>query len=170
MDAVVEKFKKLYPSLNQSQIEAITTVEGPLLIVAGPGTGKTLTITLRTLYLLLTNKAKPEEIILTTFTEKAALELRDRLSLISRKLDFKADLHQLKIGTIHTICNSFIMKFLHHTPLKKGYVILDDLTQIFFLYENFDEIVPKTNGQISIKMVLKMGNHQRTNPLLKQNH
>jgi DNA helicase-2/ATP-dependent DNA helicase PcrA len=151
MDAVIEKFKKLYPSLNHSQIEAITTVEGPLLIVAGPGTGKTLTITLRTLYLLLTNKAKPEEIILTTFTEKAALELRDRLSLISRKLDFKADLHQLKIGTIHTICNSFIMKFLNHTPLKKGYVILDDLTQIFFLYENFEEIVPKTNGEFLSK-------------------
>jgi DNA helicase-2/ATP-dependent DNA helicase PcrA len=147
MDSIIKDFQRIFPSLNQDQIEAITTTEGPLLIIAGPGTGKTLTIVLRTLYLLILGKAKPEEIILTTFTEKAAFELRDRLSQIARKLGYKFDLHLIKMGTIHNLCNSFIMKFLSHTPLKKGYLILDELTQVFFLYENFEEIVPKINGK-----------------------
>jgi DNA helicase-2/ATP-dependent DNA helicase PcrA len=151
MSDIVGKFKSIFPSLNEDQIKAITAVDGPLLIIAGPGTGKTLTIVLRTLYLLISGKAKPEEIILTTFTEKAAYELRDRISQISKKLGYREDIHALKMGTIHNICNSFIMKFLSHTPLKKGYTILDDLTQVLFLYENFDEIVPQSNGKYLTK-------------------
>ncbi len=155
MNSIIKKFKDIFPSLNQNQIEAITNVAGPLLIIAGPGTGKTLTLTLRTLYLLLSDKGKPEEIILTTFTEKASFELRDRISQISRKLGYEGDLHLLKMGTIHNICNSFIMKFLSYTPLKRGYSILDELTQVFFLYENFDEIVPKINGKFLTKWTSK---------------
>jgi len=140
MDDVIEKFKAHF-QLNDDQIEIIKTVDGPLLVIAGPGTGKTQTIVLRTLYLLMTGKAKPEEIILTTFTEKAAFELRDRISQLARKFNYIGDLHLLKMGTIHNLCNSFIMKFLSHTKLKKGYSILDELTQVFFLYENYQDII-----------------------------
>ncbi|MCX8083019.1 MAG: ATP-dependent helicase, partial [bacterium] len=144
---IIEKITNVIPTLNSSQIEAITTTEGPLLIIAGPGTGKTLTIVARTLYILLTNKATPDEILLTTFTEKASFELRDRLNQSAIKIGYKNNLHQLKVGTIHSICNDFIMKFLNHTPLKKGYVVLDELTQMFFIYENFKEVIPEINGK-----------------------
>jgi len=144
----IEKLKEIIPTLNQQQIEAITTIDGPLLIIAGPGTGKTLTITARTLFLLCTDKAKPEEIILTTFTEKAAYELKDRISQIAKKIGYQWQLHLLKTGTIHSICNDFIMKFLRYTKLKKGYSVLDELTQVFFVYENFQDIVTEEKGKL----------------------
>ncbi|MEO0302134.1 MAG: ATP-dependent DNA helicase, partial [candidate division WOR-3 bacterium] len=144
---VIDKIREIIPTLNDDQLKAITSTEGPVLIIAGPGTGKTLTIVARTLYLLLTGKAQPEEIILTTFTEKAAFELRDRVSQLAKKLCYWGNLNQLKVGTIHSLCNDFIMKFLTSTPLKRGYIVLDELTQLFFVYENFDELIPKINGK-----------------------
>lgn len=130
-----------FPNLNQGQKDAIFNTDGPTLIIAGPGTGKTFTLTLRTLYLLLSGKAQPSEIVLTTFTEKASFELRDRLSLFSRKLDFKCNLHELVTGTIHSICDNFISENIRQTPLKKNYIILDDLTSALFINEHFGDIV-----------------------------
>lgn len=145
---VLEGIEDVVPGLNNEQLDAITSTEGPILIIAGPGTGKTLVLVLRTLYLLLSEKASPSEIVLTTFTEKAAFELRDRISQIARKLGLKAQLHELRIGTIHSICDGFISKFIHYTPLKYNYVILDELTQCFFLFEHFEEIVTEPrNGK-----------------------
>lgn len=144
---VLEKIKEIVPEVNNDQINAITTTEGPLLIIAGPGTGKTLTVVLRALYLLLTEKARPQQIILTTFTEKAAFELRDRINQLSRELGYKDQLHLLKVGTIHSLCNEYLSKFLNHTPLKKNYNVLDEVTQNFFLYEHFDEVVFSKNGR-----------------------
>ncbi|HPO91599.1 MAG TPA: ATP-dependent helicase, partial [Victivallales bacterium] len=143
----IEKIKNIIQTLNDEQIKAITSTDGPLLIIAGPGTGKTLTIVARTLYLLISGKAQPDEIMLTTFTEKAAYELKDRLNQLAYKINYKCQMHLLKIGTIHSVCNDYIIKFLSYTPLKKGYLILDELTQIFFVYENFDEIFPQETGK-----------------------
>lgn len=143
----LKKLIAAIPSLNQEQISAIQATEGPVLIIAGPGTGKTLTLVARTFHILLSDKAKPEEIVLTTFTEKAAFELRDRLSQLARKLNYKKQLHLLNISTIHSLCDKFINKFLSFTPLKKGYQVLDELTQAFFLYENFDKIITTKNGK-----------------------
>ncbi|MEA1964620.1 MAG: ATP-dependent DNA helicase, partial [Candidatus Aerophobetes bacterium] len=141
MIKIVEAIQEHFPDLNDAQLGAITQTDGPLLVIAGPGTGKTLVLVLRTLYLLLSGKAVPSEIIVTTFTEKAAFELRDRISQIARKLGYKGQLHELEIGTIHSICSDFIDKYIQHTPLKSNYVILDELIQYLFLYENFNEIV-----------------------------
>ena len=123
--------------------KAVFETDGPTLIIAGPGTGKTYTLVLRTLYLILSGAARPSEIVLTTFTEKSAFELRDRLSLFSKRiaLDKKLDLHELVTGTIHSICDNFNQEFLKETPLKKGYVILDDLTCPLFINEHFNEII-----------------------------
>ncbi|MHA1439755.1 MAG: ATP-dependent helicase, partial [Promethearchaeota archaeon] len=140
-DPILENFKRIFPTLNLDQKKAIITTDGPLLIIAGPGTGKTLVLILRTLYLIMTGKAKPSEILLTTFTEKAAFELRDRLSQIGKKIKLKISLQEIKIGTIHSFCNDIILRNLIYTPLKSNYIVLDDLTQYFFIYENFDSII-----------------------------
>ena len=144
---ILDKIKEVAPHINEDQINAIRYTKGPLLIIAGPGTGKTLTIVLRTLYLLLTKKATPQQIILTTFTEKAAFELRDRISQLSRRLGYKGQLHLLKVGTIHSLCNEFLSKFLHYTPLRRNYAVLDEITQNFFIYEHFAEIISQINGK-----------------------
>lgn len=141
MNAWLENIINYFPNLNDKQKAAISITEGPLLIIAGPGTGKTFVLVLRTLYLLLSGKANPSEIILTTFTEKAAFELRDRISQIERKLKLKLQLHEIKIGTIHSICDSFISKYISYTQLKNNYIILDEITQYLFIFENFDEII-----------------------------
>jgi len=119
----------------------IGTLEGPLLVIAGPGSGKTLCLVLRTLNVLLLGKAQPSEIILCTFTEKAALELRERLAEAASLCGYDDDLASLRTGTIHSICNALIQEYRHHTALGAGFEALDDLTQLLFIYENFGELL-----------------------------
>lgn len=145
---VLDIIKQKYSTLNNKQIESIKTTENPLLIIAGPGTGKTFVLILRTLYILLSERALPKEIVLTTFTEKAAFEMRDRISQMANKLDYEGQISDIKINTIHGICNEFIDKSITETPLHKNYLILDELTQYLFFYEYFDEIVEEAeNGK-----------------------
>ncbi|MCB0213928.1 MAG: ATP-dependent helicase, partial [Anaerolineae bacterium] len=135
-----------YGFLNRSQKEAIALAEGPLLIIAGPGSGKTLVLVIRTLNILLLGKAQPKEIVLCTFTEKAAFELRDRVAQAARTVGYEGDLSQLQVNTIHGICNTYLSRFRHHTWLGNGYEVLDELTESLFLFENFDEIVGQPNS------------------------
>lgn len=141
MDPAKKAILSAFPNLNTGQKKAIFNTEGPSLIIAGPGTGKTFTLTLRTLYLLLSGKAQPNEIVLTTFTEKASFELRDRISQFAKKLNYKVSLHELITGTIHSICDTFISANIKQTAIKKNYIILDDLTAALFINEHFSEIV-----------------------------
>ena len=131
---------RAYPAMNNAQREIIGHQDGPLLVIAGPGSGKTFSIVLRAINLLLLGKARPSELILCTYTEKAAYELRDRIAAAAQKVNFHADLSQLRVGTIHGICNALLMEHRHRTPLGSGYETLDDLTQLLFLFENFAEI------------------------------
>lgn len=143
-DTILKKeFLKTFPELetNKAQYNAVFNTEGPTLIIAGPGTGKTFTLVLRTLFIILSERAKPSEILLSTFTEKASFELRDRLSQFSKKLGVKIDLHELKTGTLHSICEDFISNYLKKTPLNKNFTVLDDLTSQLFINENFEYIV-----------------------------
>ena len=136
-------FLKQFPELgnNKDQSNAVFNTDGPTLIIAGPGTGKTFTLVLRTLFIMLSGRAKPSEIILSTFTEKASFELRDRLSQFQKKLGFKLDLHEIKTGTLHSICEGFITNYLNKTPLNKNFTVLDDLTSSLFINENFKLII-----------------------------
>ncbi|NIO36503.1 UvrD-helicase domain-containing protein, partial [Candidatus Bathyarchaeota archaeon] len=136
-----EKLRQNYPELSASQLEIIGCTRGPLLVVAGPGSGKTLVLVMRALNILLQNLAKPEEMLICTFTEKAAFELRDRILEAARKLEYPGDLSGLRLGTIHSICNEFLRRYRHHTPLGNNYEVLDDLTQLMFIFENFKSIM-----------------------------
>ncbi len=142
MDKLKKKFITTFGlEQDMEKQKAVFQTEGPTLIIAGPGTGKTYTLVLRTLYIILSGKAKLSEIILTTFTEKSSYELRDRLSLFSKRLGEKLNLHELNIGTIHSICDNYNSKFIRQTPLKKNYTVLDDLTCSLFINEFFGEII-----------------------------
>jgi len=130
-----------YPDLNDAQRSVVGHLDGPLLVVAGPGSGKTYSIILRALNLLLLNRAVPAEVILCTFTEKAAFEMRDRMAAAARKIGYKGDLSELTVSTIHGLCNRLLQRYRHRTCLGHGYETLDELTQLLFLFEHFDEIV-----------------------------
>ena len=84
--------------------------------------------------------------MLCTFTEKAALELRDRLRGAAIAADYDGDLSGLRTGTIHGVCNDFVDRHRHLTPLGNGYEVLDELTQALFLFEHFDSIFGEPNA------------------------
>jgi hypothetical protein len=97
--------------------------------------------------LLLLGKAKPSELLVCTFTQKAAFELRDRIASTSRKLSHGGDLSELRVGTIHGVCNQLLQEHRHRTALGNNYETLDELTQLLFLFDYFEEIVgPEENG------------------------
>lgn len=135
-------FQKCGFTPNPDQERAIKHTEGPLLIIAGPGSGKTEVLIYRTLNLILCKSVKPENILLCTFTEKAAEQLKARLKLYLYKCGREdVDLSKMSVGTIHSICNSIIQDHINHFPrLHKNYEVLEELTRALFLYENFDEI------------------------------
>lgn len=146
--SIADSILREFPELNQAQREVVNHTEGPLRVIAGPGSGKTLVLVVRVLNILLQGLAQPREIILCTFTEKAAFELRDRVSLTARKLGYRGNMSDLIIGTIHGICNDFILRFRHRTPLGNNYEVLDNLTQLLFIFDYFDEIVgQEENGK-----------------------
>ena len=106
--------------LNEQQIEAVKSTNGPLLIIAGAGTGKTKTLTTRVLYILKQGLAKADEILCVTFTNKAAQEMADRIA----KLD--ENLHTLPwLGTFHKIGAKFLRKHISLMGLQANYTILD---------------------------------------------
>jgi DNA helicase-2/ATP-dependent DNA helicase PcrA len=130
-----------YLGLNEAQRAIIGHLDGPLLVIAGPGSGKTYSIVLRALNLLLLEKAQPRQILLCTFTEKAAFEMRDRLAAAARKVGYTRDLSELTVSTIHGFCNRILTQYRHRTELGHGFETLDDLTQLLFIFEHFDEII-----------------------------
>ncbi len=137
-----------FPDLNKPQRDIVAHLDGPLLVIAGPGSGKTYSIVLRALNLLLLGRAQPKELVLCTFTEKAAFEMRDRLAAAARKTGYAADLSELTVSTIHSLCNRVLMQHRHRTPLGHNYETLDELTQLLFIFEHFDEIIGRPENDL----------------------
>ncbi len=130
--------------MNEEQRTIISHKRGPLLVVAGPGSGKTRSLTLLAMNLLLCGNAEPSQIVLCTYTEKAAYELHDRLTSIARNVHYPGDLSQLKIGTIHGVCQQLVNEYLHHTSLSSGYEMLNHFTQQLLIFDHLEEICPKS--------------------------
>jgi len=105
--------------LNAAQLEAVKHTEGPLLVIAGAGSGKTRTLTYRVAY-LVENGAHPSSILLLTFTRKAAQEMLRRASLL---LDSRCE--QVSGGTFHSFANSNLRKYASRIGLPANFAILD---------------------------------------------
>lgn len=108
-----------FGNANEAQKEAIQTTEGPLLIIAGPGTGKTFTLVKRIVYLITQKDVKPEEIMVATFTEKAAKELVTRITNELLKIGLTVNVNEMYVGTFHSICLRIIKEHLEYTRVKK---------------------------------------------------
>ncbi len=121
--------------LNAAQREAVEACGGPLLIIAGPGSGKTRVITHRIAHLIECRGAEPEHILAVTFTNKAAREMQERLA---RELGAAAD--RLNIGTFHSICCRMLRADGQAVGLSRGFVIYDDDDQINLIKKSLDEL------------------------------
>lgn len=119
--------------LNPSQREAAMTVEGPLIVLAGAGSGKTRMVTSRIAYLVGHCRVPPYQILAVTFTNKAANEMNERVQKTlaeSEKESGRSFLGHPEVGTFHSICVRILRRELEHTPFTRPFVIYDDSDQL----------------------------------------
>ena len=130
-----EKMKEL----NDKQQEAVINLDGPCLIIAGAGSGKTRVLTYKIAYLISEKKVKPWNILAITFTNKAANEMKTRVeSLVGDAIN------DMWIGTFHSICVRILRQHIDKIGFSKSFIIFDTLDQKHIVKEcikelNFDE-------------------------------
>ncbi|MCL4260055.1 MAG: UvrD-helicase domain-containing protein, partial [Anaerolineales bacterium] len=107
--------------LNPQQRAAVTAGDGPVLVVAGPGSGKTRVLTQRIAYLIADQGVRPWQILAVTFTNKAAKEMQERVKAL---LNEQA-LEGMMIGTFHSICARILRREAEHLPIESNFVIFD---------------------------------------------
>ena len=143
--------QQILEGLNPAQGEAVEAVDGPLLIVAGPGSGKTRVITHRVAYLVRVCGISPYRILAVTFTNKAAREMKDRLQ---RLIGTRAD--QLTVGTFHAFCAALLRREGKHIGLDSRFTIYDDEDQVNLLKQAMAQVDvdPKRYGTRAIQGVI----------------
>jgi len=114
--------------LNPEQREAVETVDGPLLVLAGAGTGKTRVLTTRFAHILLTGRAFPGQVLAVTFTNKAAREMRERVGAILGR-----PAEGLWLGTFHALCARMLRRHAPQVGLSGNFTILDTDDQLRLL-------------------------------------
>ena len=122
--------------LDPKKKEIIEHVDGPLLVIAGPGAGKTMAIVERVVHLIAKCGVAPENILVSTFTEKAAAELVSRISDRIAEEGLKVSLNEMYIGTMHSIFLRVLKDYAEFTRLKKNYKTFDDFDQKYSVYRN----------------------------------
>ena len=127
---------------NEGQLEAIKTLEGPLFLMAGPGSGKTRVLLWRTVNAIVFQNVNPENIFLSTFTEKAAKQLKDGLQSIlgtvTNITGVPYDISRAYVGTVHSLCQRIIAdrRFIKQRSRVKPPILMDELDQYFFVNSN----------------------------------
>ena len=115
-------------TLNAEQREAVETLDGPLLVLAGAGTGKTRVLTTRVGHILLTGRAYPSQVLAVTFTNKAAREMRGRIAaMLGRPVE------GLWLGTFHALCARMLRRHAELVGLTSNFTILDTDDQLRLL-------------------------------------
>ncbi len=118
-------------NLNEEQLKAVRHNEGPLLIIAGAGTGKTTVVTQRIKHLMLEKNIDPSRILALTFTEKAALEMESRVDL-----ELPYGYTQLWISTFHSFCDRILRDEAIHIGLNPSYKLSTEAEAMLFLKKN----------------------------------
>src|SRR3989440_9038144 len=157
--------KDLLAGLNEPQRRAVTTTQGPLLILAGPGSGKTRVITHRIAYMVQQENISPWRILAVTFTNKAAKEMRERLE----KLVGINESKEMMIGTFHAICARVLRieaDYLAPLGLNRSFVILDASDQAMLVKQairnlNLDE---KQHRPLAIQAAISRAKNDLQSP------
>jgi len=121
--------------LNPAQREAVETIEGPLLILAGPGSGKTRVIAHRVAYLIKVWDISPYRILAVTFTNKAAREMKERLYQL-----LGSSVEELTMGTFHAVCARILRRDGAHIAIDPRFVIYDSDDQLSLVKRSLQEL------------------------------
>src|ERR1700694_5157298 len=136
MTTTVDRAERLLAGLNPHQREAVAHTDGPLLILAGPGSGKTRVIVHRVAYLLEGKDVHPSNVLAVTFTNKAARELRARLdTLVGGQVA-----RSLAVGTFHANCARWLRRDIKHLGRDPGFAIYDDNDQVDIVKQILKEL------------------------------
>jgi len=138
---------------NPNQEQAIRHVDGPLYLTAGPGSGKTRVVLWRTVNLIVFHDVAPSEIFLSTFTEKAAHQLREGLRVLlniaSNYTSQPYDIARMYVGTVHSLCQELLTdrRFSPDRGRTTAPRLLDELGQYFYLYRtrNWNDLTAKVD-------------------------
>ena len=141
-------------SLNSQQKIAVTTTDGPLLVLAGAGSGKTKVLTYRIGFLLDTGLASSQTIMAVTFTNKAAGEMKERLINLLRETSVGVDSYDLKwVGTFHSICVKILKQYGHLVGINPKFSIYDTQDQLIAIKTAMDNLKISTK-ELAPKAVL----------------
>jgi len=139
-----------FHTLNPEQLAAVEHGEGPLLLLAGAGSGKTRVITYRIAFLLLERGVSPEHILAVTFTNKAAREMRERVAgLVGRKRSAG-----MTISTFHSLCVQILKRQIHRLGYKKNFSIYAAADQVRLVKDLVDRHVNDHERRIDADRVL----------------
>ena len=122
---ITPQFADSYNIVNSAQNEEVDTIEGSVMVIAGPGTGKTQILTLRIANILLKTDTAPSSILVLTFSESAALQVRNRLASLIGSPAYRVD-----INTFHGFCNEVIRNNLEEFPHLVSSESMTDVEQI----------------------------------------
>ena len=128
-------FQDLYKKLNVRQKEAVDAIDGPVMVIAGPGTGKTSILTLRIANILKNTDTSPDSILALTFTESGVHQMRKKLVDIIGSVGYRVHIH-----TFHSFCNEIIKHYSQEFPRIIGAQHMTDIDQIRIV----EEILMKT--------------------------
>lgn len=138
--------QQIISSLNKQQRLAVQFDHAKALqVIAGPGTGKTKVLTSRVAYLLLHHRIKPQDIIVTTFTNKAAKEMIDRLVKMLQGTGIRVS--DIMIGTFHSVCLKILTRFGHKIGLRKDWRIIDENEIDKFMQEMTEKMPDSVRDQ-----------------------
>ena len=142
-----------FGNANESQREAITATNGPLLIIAGPGTGKTYTLVQRAVFLIQKKRVSPENIMLATFTDKAANEIVTRITQELSRRNILADTGAIYSGTFHAICERILQEYADFSGRHKNFRVLDDFTHAYTIMQNMKKFaaIPGLSDALTTK-------------------
>jgi DNA helicase-2/ATP-dependent DNA helicase PcrA len=133
------QFEEAYARLNPEQKKAVDTIDGPVMVIAGPGTGKTQVLALRVGNILKHTDIAPGNILCLTFTDAAAVNMRERLSVLIGSAGYKVAVH-----TFHGFAREVIASYPEHFYNGADFIAADDLTQLEILERVFAEL-PRTD-------------------------
>jgi len=129
--------EKIFQGLNEPQKKAVQTTEGPVIVLAGAGSGKTKMLTSRMAYLIDVEQVPAYQILAVTFTNKAAREMSDRVQRVLGDRHFQA---LPEIGTFHSICIRWLRRELKSTPYKTAFTVYDDSDQLSLIKDVYKKL------------------------------
>lgn len=134
-----QRFEKIYRQLNRGQKKAVDTIEGPVMVMAGPGTGKTQVLAMRIANILRSTEMDPWNILCLTFTESGVTAMRERLISIIGTPGYYVRIH-----TFHSFCNEIIQEHPELFQWTRGIQVVSDIEQIMIFRSIVDSLPVKS--------------------------